>query len=104
MSSNTTQTTDTHGNLITSSDPTTHPDVPGTQKLKGDVQGAISGSVGSAQAAVGAMMGKKGEGIKESGLEKMSEEDARLAAKKGVPTVGSEKRNTTAEGGQGVGQ
>ena len=93
--SNVTAKTDTHGNIQTSSDPTIDPKAKTTQKLAGDVKGAISGSVGSVEAAVGSVAGKKGEGLKEKGFEKMSEEDQRLGAKHGVPPVGSETRNTT---------
>lgn len=100
---NTTQTTDTHGNIVTSTDPTAHPDAKPSQKLTGDVKGAVSGTIGSAEAAVGAMLGKHGEGLKEKGLEKMSEEDMRLATKQGVPPVGSERRETVETPGQGQG-
>ncbi|KAI1391894.1 uncharacterized protein F4822DRAFT_388835 [Hypoxylon trugodes] len=87
------------GSIVTSSDPTTHPSAGAGQKLKGDVSGAISGSVGSLQAATGAMFRNKG--MEEKGRTKMQEEDERLGAKRGVMPVGSGQRHTT-EGGSGT--
>ncbi|KAI2602722.1 hypothetical protein GGR54DRAFT_623103 [Hypoxylon sp. NC1633] len=81
------------GSVVTSSDPTTHPSAGVGQKLKGDVGGAISGSVGSLQAATGAMLRNKG--MEEKGRAKMQEEDERLGAKRGVMPMGSGQRHTT---------
>ena len=64
----------------------------------GVIKGAASGVVGSMQAATGATIRNKG--MEEKGLDKMSEEDQRLAAKKCVPPIGAQSRNTTVpEGG-----
>ena len=90
-----TQQVDTHGNIIASSDPSTHNNATPTEKLKGDVKGAIHGTVGSIQGATGAMLRNKG--MEEKGMQKMSEEDQRLGAKRGVPPMGSDTRNTTAD-------
>ncbi|KAI1097755.1 hypothetical protein F4804DRAFT_326639 [Jackrogersella minutella] len=81
------------GSIVTSSDPTTHPLASAGQKLKGDVGGAISGSIGSVQAATGAMLRNKA--MEEKGMFKMQEEDERLGAKRGVMPVGSGQRHTT---------
>ncbi|EXJ57379.1 hypothetical protein A1O7_07726 [Cladophialophora yegresii CBS 114405] len=75
----------------TSSDPTTHPDAKPTSKIAGDLKGMAQGVAGSVQAAVGTTFGQKG--MADKGFEKMSEEDARLAAKSGVPPVGTEQRD-----------
>ncbi|KAJ9654924.1 hypothetical protein H2198_006106 [Neophaeococcomyces mojaviensis] len=83
----------TDGNIVTSSDPSVHPDASIAQKLKGDVQGAVKGTVGSLQGATGAMLRNKG--MEEKGLEKMHQEDERLGAKAGVMPVGSGTRETT---------
>ena len=80
----------TDGSLVQSSDPTTDPNASMGQKLKGDVQGAINGTVGGLQAAAGATIRNKE--MEEKGQEKMHEEDLRLGAKRGVMPVGSEKR------------
>jgi len=88
-----TTTTDTSGNTITSSDPTTHPSAKPTQKLAGDIKGAAQGVVGGAQAALGTTI--RNEKMANEGFEKMSSEDQRLGAKHGVPTVGASTRNTT---------
>ncbi|OTB04725.1 hypothetical protein M426DRAFT_320585 [Hypoxylon sp. CI-4A] len=80
------------GSVVTSSDPTTNPSAGAGQKLKGDVSGAISGSVGSLQAATGTMLRNKG--MEEKGRTKMQEEDERLGAKRGVMPVGSGQRHT----------
>ncbi|KAI0839502.1 hypothetical protein F5Y06DRAFT_265592 [Hypoxylon sp. FL0890] len=83
------------GSLVTSNDPTTNPSAGVGQKLKGDVSGAISGTVGSMQAATGAMLRNKE--MEEKGLAKMQEEDERLGAKRGVMPVGSGQRHTKGE-------
>ena len=56
------------------------------------------GVAGSMQAAVGTTFGQKS--MAEKGFEKMSEEDQRLAAKKGNPPIGTEQRSTTVDAGQ----
>ncbi|KAI2464817.1 hypothetical protein F4781DRAFT_411702 [Annulohypoxylon bovei var. microspora] len=81
------------GSLVTSADPTTNPSATVGQKLKGDASGAVSGSVGSLQAAAGAMLRNKG--MEEKGRAKMQTEDERLAVKRGVMPVGSGQRHTT---------
>lgn len=53
------------------------------------------------QAAVGTTFGQKG--MAEKGFEKMSEEDTRLAAKKGSTPIGTEQRSTTVDAGQAEG-
>ncbi|KAI1077802.1 hypothetical protein F5B20DRAFT_550423 [Whalleya microplaca] len=80
------------GSIVTSSDPTTNPKASAGQKLKGDVSGAVSGSIGSVQAATGAILRNKN--IEEKGRTKMQEEDERLGAKRGVMPVGSGQRMT----------
>jgi hypothetical protein len=60
------------------------------------------GVTGSVQAAVGTTFGQKG--MAEKGFEKMSEEDARLAAKSGKAPVGTGQRSTVVDAsGVGVG-
>ena len=86
--------TDTHGNVVTSSDPTARSDAKPSSKVMGDVKGAVHGTAGSLQAAAGATIRNKE--MEEKGLEKMSEEDHRLAAKRGVQPIGSGQRHTTA--------
>ncbi|OTA95909.1 hypothetical protein M434DRAFT_393366 [Hypoxylon sp. CO27-5] len=81
------------GSVVTSSDPSTNPSASASQKLKGDVSGAIKGSIGSVQAATGAMLRNKE--MEEKGRTKMQEEDERLGAKRGVMPVGSGQRHTT---------
>ncbi|KAI2605372.1 uncharacterized protein GGS25DRAFT_524888 [Hypoxylon fragiforme] len=83
------------GSVVTSTDPTTNPTAPAGQKLKGDVSGAVSGSIGSMQAATGALLRNKE--MEEKGRTKMQEEDERLGAKRGVMPVGSGQRHTTAD-------
>ncbi|CAJ2503741.1 Uu.00g111350.m01.CDS01 [Anthostomella pinea] len=85
------------GAVVTSTDPSTAPDASIAQKLKGDVSGAVSGSVGSVQAAAGATLRNKN--MQEKGLDKMAAEDERLAAKKGSLPVGADKRLEKTEGG-----
>ncbi|KAI2780862.1 hypothetical protein F4815DRAFT_444763 [Daldinia loculata] len=80
------------GSVVTSSDPTTNPSASVGQKLKGDVRGAISGSIGSMQAATGSLLRNKE--LEEKGMTKMQEEDERLGAKRGVMPVGSGQRHT----------
>ncbi|KAI1160106.1 hypothetical protein F5B18DRAFT_634105 [Nemania serpens] len=80
----------TKGKTVQSADPTTHPDASLGQKLKGDFQGALHATAGSAQTAAGAVTGS--EKLKAQGLQKMQEEDQRLGAKHGVMPVGSELR------------
>ncbi|KAJ9610352.1 hypothetical protein H2200_005129 [Cladophialophora chaetospira] len=77
----------------TSTDPTTSSSAKPTSKLTGDLKGMAQGVTGSIQAAVGTTLGQKG--MAEKGFEKMSEEDARLAAKSGKTPVGTEQRSTT---------
>ncbi|KAG4218943.1 hypothetical protein PC116_g32577 [Phytophthora cactorum] len=86
----------TDGTVVTSTDPTTNPSAGVGQKLKGDVSGAINGTVGSVQAATGAMLRNKE--MEEKGRTKMQEEDERLGAKRGVMPVGSGQRHTTKGG------
>lgn len=81
------------GHLVSSSDPTTNPSAKASQKLRGDVGGAISGSIGSVQAATGAMLRNKE--MEQNGLSKMQTEDERLGAKRGVMPVGSGQRHIT---------
>ncbi|KAI1779034.1 hypothetical protein F4818DRAFT_237321 [Hypoxylon cercidicola] len=83
------------GSIVTSSDPTTNPSASAGQKLKGDVSGAVKGSVGSMQAAAGAALRNKG--MEEKGRTKMQEEDERLGAKRGQMPVGSGQRHTKVE-------
>ncbi|KAI1405180.1 hypothetical protein F4819DRAFT_445097 [Hypoxylon fuscum] len=83
------------GSVVTSSDPTTNPHASTGQKLKGDASGAVSGTVGSMQAATGAALRNKG--MEEKGRAKMQEEDERLAAKRGHMPVGSGQRSTTGD-------
>ncbi|KAI1804006.1 hypothetical protein F4811DRAFT_522500 [Daldinia bambusicola] len=80
------------GSVVTSTDPTTNPSAGIGQKLKGDVSGAIHGSVGSVQAATGSILRNKE--MEEKGRTKMQEEDERLGAKRGVMPVGSGLRHT----------
>ena len=87
-----TSTVTTSGAVTSSSDPSTHPDASFAQKMKGNVSGAISGTVGSMQAATGAALRNKG--MEEKGLEKMGEEDQRLGAKRGVMPIGTGQRET----------
>jgi hypothetical protein len=82
---------------FTSSDPTTSPAAPSGSKISGDLKGMAQGVAGSAQAAVGTTFGQKA--MAEKGFEKMSEEDARLAAKKGSAPVGTNQRSTTVNAG-----
>lgn len=96
-STGSTSTVTTTGNIVQSSDPSTHPEASATQKLTGDVKGAISGTLGSMQAATGAAIRNKG--MEEKGLEKMAEEDQRLGAKRGVMPVGAGQRETTEDAG-----
>ncbi|EXJ67868.1 uncharacterized protein A1O5_09215 [Cladophialophora psammophila CBS 110553] len=79
----------------TSSDPSTAPHAPSTHKILGDVKGAVHGVTGSIQAATGTMFGQKK--LAEKGFDKMSDEDARLAAKTGKPPVGTEQRSSVVE-------
>lgn len=88
-----TSTVTTTGNIVQSSDPSTNPDASISQKLTGDLKGAVSGTMGSLQAATGAAMGKKE--MEEKGLDKMAQEDERLGAKRGVMPVGADKREGT---------
>lgn len=81
----------TSGSLVSSDDPSTRPDASVTEKLKGDVQGAVKGTVGSLQASAGTALRNKD--MEAKGLEKMQEEDQRLGAKRGVMPVGSDRRN-----------
>jgi len=92
-SSDSTSRITTDGNIVSSSDPSTHPDASLTQKLKGNVTGAIKGSVGSVQGATGAMLRNKE--MEQAGMEKMQAEDERLGAKRGVMPAGSERRMGT---------
>ncbi|KAI6080906.1 hypothetical protein F4821DRAFT_265428 [Hypoxylon rubiginosum] len=85
--------TTSDGSVVTSADPTTSPSATAGQKLKGDVSGALKGSVGSLQAATGAALRNKG--MEEKGRTKMQEEDERLGAKRGHMPVGSDQRHTT---------
>lgn len=88
----TTSRVTTDGAIVTSSDPTTNPDASIATKLKGDASGMVKGSVGSMQAAAGATFRNKN--MEQAGLDKMQEEDERLAAKRGVMPVGSDQRVT----------
>lgn len=85
----------TDGSVVHSSDPTTNSQASPAQKLKGDVAGAVKGTVGSLQGAAGTMLRNKD--LEEKGLEKMQEEDQRLAAKRGLMPVGSGQRLTKEE-------
>ncbi|OAP59331.1 hypothetical protein AYL99_06629 [Fonsecaea erecta] len=86
--------TDPH-TTYTSSDPSTAPHAPSTHKILGDIKGAVHGVTGSLQAATGTMFGQKH--MAEKGFDKMSDEDARLAAKTGKPPVGTEQRGSVPE-------
>jgi len=90
-------TTDTSGNLISSNDPSTNPSASTTSKLTGDIKGAAQGVVGGAQAALGTTI--RNQKMANEGFEKMSNEDQRLGAKHGVPSVGADTRNTTTDSG-----
>ncbi|KAI1089374.1 hypothetical protein F5B19DRAFT_467808 [Rostrohypoxylon terebratum] len=83
------------GHLVSSSDPTTNHNAKPSQKLKGDVGGAVSGSIGSVQAAAGAMLRNKE--MEQNGLAKMQTEDERLGAKRGIMPIGSGQRHTTGQ-------
>ncbi|KAI1472591.1 uncharacterized protein F4812DRAFT_18457 [Daldinia caldariorum] len=85
----------TDGSVVTSTDPTTNPSAGIGQKLKGDVSGAIHGSIGSVQAAAGSVLRNKA--MEEKGRTKMQEEDERLGAKRGVMPVGSGQRHAKGE-------
>lgn len=114
MSPTATATADDLGNFMVSSDPTTNPTASTASKLAGDVKGAVRGIVSSAEAAVGTAIGK--HKMADEGFEKMTagtrisapqncvmrvfnadfvSEDQRLGAKRGIPRVGPEIRNTT---------
>lgn len=82
----------TDGSIVQSDDPTTRSDASITQKLKGDVSGAVKGTVGSMQAATGATI--RSQNLESKGLDKMQEEDKRLGAKRGVMPVGTGQRET----------
>ncbi|KIX99900.1 uncharacterized protein Z520_04537 [Fonsecaea multimorphosa CBS 102226] len=89
-------TGDTSGKATyTSSDASTAPHAPSTHKILGDIKGAVHGVTGSLQAATGTMFGQKN--MAEKGFDKMSDEDARLAAKTGKPPVGTDQRGTVPE-------
>lgn len=64
-------TTDTSGNVITSSDPSTNESASTASKLAGDVKGAVKGVAGSMKAAVGTAI--RNETMADKGFEKMSE-------------------------------
>ncbi|KAI0886304.1 uncharacterized protein GGS22DRAFT_160524 [Annulohypoxylon maeteangense] len=83
------------GSLVSSADPSISASATAGQKLKGDVGGAVSGSIGSMQAAAGAMLRNKG--MEEKGMAKMQAEDERLGAKRGIMPVGSGQRHTTTQ-------
>lgn len=87
-----TSTVTTDGSVVQSSDPSTKPDASIAQKLKGDAAGMAKGATGSLQAAAGATIRNKE--MEQKGLDKMSEEDERLGAKRGVMPVGSGQRET----------
>ncbi|KAI1342732.1 hypothetical protein F5Y15DRAFT_412416 [Xylariaceae sp. FL0016] len=89
-----TTTATADGSTVHSTDPTTNPDASLAQKIKGDVSGALKGTVGSVQAAVGSV---GSQSMKEKGLTKMQEEDERLGAKRGVMPVGSGQRHEKGE-------
>jgi len=80
------------GSIVESNDPTTQPSASLGQKLKGDVAGAATGTVGSLQAATGAAV--RNDGMERKGLDKMQGEDERLGAKRGVMPVGTGQRET----------
>jgi len=83
------------GSIVRSDDPSTHPDASLGSKLKGDIAGAASGTLGSLQAAAGATL--RNEAMQNKGLEKMQSEDERLGAKRGVMPVGTGQRETKTE-------
>ncbi|KIW66009.1 hypothetical protein PV04_08217 [Phialophora macrospora] len=94
-----TQSSSTRDNVpYTSTDPTTAPDASATRKITGDLKGMAQGVAGSVQAAMGTTFGQKS--MADKGFEKMSEEDARLAAKSGKPPVGTEQRGKVLDAGQ----
>ena len=70
-------------------------------KVAGDVKGAVQGVVGDAQAALGNTI--RNEKMANEGFEKMSNEDQRLGAKQGVPTIRASTRNTTTDAGTSSG-
>lgn len=82
----------TDGSIVQSSDPTVAPNATVSQKLKGDVAGAMKGTAGSLEAATGAVF--RNENLEQKGLDKMQDEDERLAAKRGVMPVGSNLRES----------
>lgn len=59
------------------------------------MKGAAAGVAGGIQAATGTVL--RSDGLAERGFEKMSREDARLAAKKGSMPIGAEGRNRVEE-------
>ncbi|KAI1861817.1 hypothetical protein JX265_009320 [Neoarthrinium moseri] len=77
----------TKGSTVASNDPSARPDASLAQKLKGDVQGAVHTTVGSVQAAAGAVT--RNEKLEQQGFEKMREEDQRIGTKHGVMPVGT---------------
>lgn len=85
----------TDGNLVQSADPSTDPNAGVGEKLKGDLNGAVQGTIGGIQAAAGATFRNKE--MEQKGQEKMAEEDQRLGAKRGVMPVGSDQRETTSD-------
>jgi hypothetical protein len=87
----------TDGSVVQSSDPTTDSRASFSQKLKGNISGAVRGTIGSIQGATGSLMRNKN--MEEKGVSKMQDEDQRLAAKRGVMPVGSGQRLTTEEEG-----
>jgi hypothetical protein len=82
----------TDGSIARSSDPSTDDRASIGQKLKGNLAGAVKGTVGSIQGVTGTI--SRNKDLEEKGTEKMQEEDQRLAAKRGVPPVGSGQRLT----------
>ncbi|KAL7621606.1 hypothetical protein AAE478_008931 [Parahypoxylon ruwenzoriense] len=92
----TTSRTTRDGSVATSSDPRAAPTASTAQKLRGDASGAVSGTLGSVQAAAGAAL--RNAGLEDKGRARMREEDERLGAKRGVMPVGSGRRMEKGEG------
>lgn len=95
-----TSTVTTDGAIVQSADPSTRPDAPLGEKLAGDFKGAVSGTLGSLEAAAGAVLGNKQ--LQEKGLDKMQDEDERLGSKRGVMPVGSGRREHEVDASRGA--
>lgn len=91
-----------HTSSATSTNPnqsTVNPNASATTRVAEDVKGAMHGVTGSMQAATGAAI--RNQGMTQAGIDKMNEEDNRLAQKRGSVPTGADKRGDVKEtGGQ----